>query len=217
MLVLKRCVSVPALGQSPGGSLAFQPAWNAAAAQGEVNATGLPRNLAELMGDLDPQDLLWPAAPAAWEMNRAEGWHRGALTWDTALFAQTSVGPANATVVACVSAASPVLSLNATQNCSTGMRDAGTRCQLRALPLDLVGCPLTRDFLGCPREADFSTNPSEVFVLACAQRAGVHRELASTKGRSGYQLGLFQPCWQEVWGWSRHCWCAEKLSSALED
>lgn len=50
--------------------------------------------------------------------------------WDTALFAQTSVSLANATVVACVSAASPVLSFNATQNCSTGMRDTGTRCQL---------------------------------------------------------------------------------------
>lgn len=48
------------------------------------------------------------------------------LTWDTALFAQTSVSLANATVVACVTAASPVLSLNATRNCSTGRRDAGT-------------------------------------------------------------------------------------------
>lgn len=59
---------------------------------------------------------------AAWEGSCARGWHRGAMTWDTALFAQTSVNLANASVVACVSAASPVLSLNATHSCSTGRR-----------------------------------------------------------------------------------------------
>lgn len=58
----------------------------------------------------------------------------------------------------------------------------------------------------CPKESSFCTNSHEVFVLAHSQGAGVqvvswHHEIASTKGRSGYQLGLFQPCWQEVWGW----------------
>jgi len=76
------------------------------------------------------------------------GWHRGALTWDAALFAQTSVSLANATVVACVSAASPVLSLNATQNCSTGRRDAGTRRHLRAWLADPMSCYLTQGVPG---------------------------------------------------------------------
>lgn len=50
--------------------------------------------------------------------------------WDVFLFAQTSLSQANATVVACVSAASPVLSLNTTQNCSTGMRATDGHHQL---------------------------------------------------------------------------------------
>lgn len=107
----------------------------------------------------------------------AGGWHRGALTWDTALFAQTSVGLANATVVACVSAASPVLSLNATRNCSTGMRATGTRCRLSYTiafrPRELLTDPGLRGGGRCPRKADFGTNPPEVFVLARAQGAGV--------------------------------------------
>lgn len=58
----------------------------------------------------------------------------------------------------------------------------------------------------CPRESDFGTNPHEVFVLAHSQGAGVqvvvwhHLWWSSTKGRAGYQLGLFQPCWQAIWG-----------------
>lgn len=59
--------------------------------------------------------------------------------------------------------------------------------------------------MGCPREADLGTSPPDVFVLYMPRDVGVqmlvwHRELVSTKGRSGYQLGLFQPHWQEVWG-----------------
>uniref|UniRef100_U3IEI4 Post-GPI attachment to proteins 6 n=1 Tax=Anas platyrhynchos platyrhynchos TaxID=8840 RepID=U3IEI4_ANAPP len=57
---------------------------------------------------------------AVWEINCAGGRHRGALTWHILFFlAQTSLSQANATVVACLSAASPVLSLNTTQKCST--------------------------------------------------------------------------------------------------
>lgn len=100
-------------------------------------------------------------------MSHARGWHRGVLTCDTALFAQTSVSLANATVAACVSAASPVLSLNTTRNCSTGMRDAGTHRRLRASLLDLASSSPTQNFVGRPREADFGTNPPEVCAGMC--------------------------------------------------
>ncbi|KAM3662453.1 post-GPI attachment to proteins factor 6 isoform 2-T2 [Ammospiza maritima maritima] len=59
-------------------------------------------------------------APTLLLLNLNTGMDSGGSLVVSLLLNKTSVSLANATVAACVSAASPVLSLNATQNCSTG-------------------------------------------------------------------------------------------------
>ncbi|XP_041257321.1 post-GPI attachment to proteins factor 6 isoform X3 [Onychostruthus taczanowskii] len=60
-----------------------------------------------------------PLAPTLLLLNLNTGMDSGGALVVSLLLNKTSVSLANATVAACVSAASPVLSLNATQNCST--------------------------------------------------------------------------------------------------
>ncbi|XP_068885627.1 post-GPI attachment to proteins factor 6 isoform X2 [Aphelocoma coerulescens] len=60
-----------------------------------------------------------PLSPTVLLLNLNTGMDSGGSLVVNLLLNKTSVSLANATVVACVSAASPVLSLNATQNCST--------------------------------------------------------------------------------------------------
>ncbi|XP_039588331.1 post-GPI attachment to proteins factor 6 isoform X2 [Passer montanus] len=59
-------------------------------------------------------------APSLLLLNLNTGMDSGGALVVSLLLNKTSVSLANATVAACVSAASPVLSLNATRNCSTG-------------------------------------------------------------------------------------------------
>ncbi|KAF2981732.1 hypothetical protein EK904_015114, partial [Melospiza melodia maxima] len=82
-------------------------------------------------------------APTLLLLNLNTGMDSGGSLVVSLLLNKTSVSLANATVAACVSAASPVLSLNATQNCSTGRRHAGTATSSavssQALLFDLAG------------------------------------------------------------------------------
>ncbi|KAM6113980.1 LOW QUALITY PROTEIN: post-GPI attachment to proteins factor 6 [Pterocles gutturalis] len=151
-------------------------------------------------------------SPTLLLLNLNSGMDSGGSLVVSLLLNKTSVNLANATVVACVTAASPVLSLNATQNCSTAF--------FQGYPLSvsmasaeatlIVLYPQTDDWflslqLLCPKgQGECNTTEAKVTVFAyltpCSTDCGLYE--CSLLRRHGYLYAGCSCKAGELGGWS---------------